>query len=258
MAKKKTDIPANLNGLFRPDLPFDDSTLETNSFGTKPQAQQPVDYTAQLAVLQENMKRMEEANAQLQRTNMALMGQPQQQMPQFGPTQVDLENMPDPVTNPKEYAAEIIRRGDAVLQTRQQMSNWEARQRDELTAKVDGIWDKFAKQYPEYASNADLTEYAATKAVQAAKAQGMDVNKYMFSATPAFFNDVKTILDGLGVKPAADDGEDDDEPPQRTAGIPGGLESGGKMTQGKDPDEQRIPSLMEEVRAWKEKTGFYA
>jgi hypothetical protein len=259
MAKKKSDIPQSLNGLMRPDLPFDESSLTTHDFGAPaPQAKTP-DYSAQLAEMQANLKRMEEANLNLQRTNMALMGQPVQQQPNFGPEAVDLENLPDPVTDPKGYAAEIVRRGDAVLQARQQKANWQSQQQQDLTSKVDGIWERFAKEHEDYAGNSDLVEFAATKAVAAAKAQGMDVNKYMFSATPAFFGDVVKILDGLGVgKTSAGEEEDNSEPATRTAGIPGGLESGGALTRGKDADEQRIPTLAEELRGWKEKTGFYA
>ncbi|HEY6018502.1 MAG TPA: hypothetical protein VIY48_00945 [Candidatus Paceibacterota bacterium] len=255
MAKvKQPDIPESMRGFLRPDLPFDDRSLG----GDTKTVQQAPDVSAQLAELSANLKRLEEQNQTLQRTNMALMGQPmQEQMPQFGPEAVNFDNLPDPVTNPKEYAAEIIRRGDEVLQARAARQNWENQKRNDITERVDGIWGKFAEQYPEYAANTDLVEYAATKAVAEAKRSGMDPNKYMFSATPAFFNDVVKTLQGLGVNPEKED-EEDTTPATRTAGIPGGLESGGRMTQGKDPDEERIPSLMEELRGWKEKTGFHA
>jgi hypothetical protein len=256
MAKtKKQDIPAALQGLVRPDLPFDDNTLETRDFGAKPAEKAP-DYSAQLAELSANMKRLEERNSTLERTNMALMGQTVPQQPTFGPTEVDTKGLPDPVTDAEGYARELMNRANAALNNRQAIAKYQQDQQSSLQQRVDGIWDRFAKEHKGYAAKQELVEFAAGKAVSAAKAAGIDPNKYMFSATPAFFNDVIANLKSMGIEEEGE--EQDDEPVTRTAGIAGGLESGGAMTKGKDPDEQRIPTLMEELRGWKEKTGFYA
>jgi hypothetical protein len=256
MAKtKKQDIPAALQGLMRPDLPFDDTSLETRNFGDTSHEKAP-DYSAQLAELTANMKRMEERNATLERTNMALMGQPQVQQPQFGPTEVDTKGLPDPVTDAEGYARELMNRANTALNNRQAIAKYNQDQQQTIQERVNGIWERFASEHKGYADKQELVEFAASKAMAAAKAQGMDPNKYMFSATPTFFNDVVKNLKSMGINEQEE--EQEDEPVTRTAGIAGGLESGGAMSKGKDPDEQRIPTLMEELRGWKEKTGFYA
>lgn len=255
MARKKAEQNFS-GGPVRPDIEFDDNSLLA---GETKQTAAP-DYAAQLATLQATMQRLEEANSNLQRTNMALMGQSVvQQQPQFGPTEVSLDNLPDPVTNPKEYAQAIIQRGDAVLQTRAQQQNWQQQQQQDMQTKLDNIWEQFGTAYKGYAGNPDLVEAAATKAVQAARAQGIDPNKYMFAATPQFFADTVKVLEGWGIKgEAGEEDEVDDKPTQRTSGIPGGIESSGKLTTAADPDDAGIPSLMDELKAWKMKTGFYA
>jgi len=255
MAKaKKSDVPQNILALMHPDIPFDDSSLEEKG---AEKAQKGTDYSAQMAEMQANLKRLEEANTNLQRTNMALMGQNlQPSKPNFGPAAVDLEGLPDPVTDPKAYAAEIVKRGDAVLSARAAEQNWQAEQQRTMQERVDDIWKQFGEAYPAYAGKTDLVEAAATKAVAAARRQGVDPNKYMFAATPQFFADTVKTLEGWGIKAEVEE-KDDDTPALRTSGIPGGIESSGKLTQGKDPDEEKIPSLMDELRGWKEKTGFY-
>jgi hypothetical protein len=178
-------------------------------------------------------------------------------MPTYGPTEVDLNNLPDPVVNPKEYAQAIVQRGDAVLRTRQQQANWEAQQAEQLNQRTQAIWEQFSKDHPGLADKADLVEAAAGKAIAKARQMGMDPNRYMFSATNQFFNDTIGVLEGWGIKDApAEEEEEVVKPSGRTAGIPGGLDSGGRLSAGKDPDETRIPTLMEEVRGWKMKTGF--
>lgn len=255
MTKKtaKQDLPESIQYLQRPDLPFDDGSLAEP--GQKVAAP-VVDQAAQMAELSAKIKQMEEANATLQRTNMALMGQPVQTTPQFGPTEFDTKGLPDPVADPEGYARETFKRAESVLANRGAIQQHQNKQIEDLQRKVNNVWEQFGTQYADYAANTDLVEAAAQKAVAAAKDQGMDPNRYMFSATPAFFKDVVGILDGWGVGKKAE--EEDDQTVQRTSGIPGGLESGGALTKGKDPDDERIPTLMEELRGWKQKTGFYA
>lgn len=252
---KKSDVPQSVLSLMHPDMPFDDTSLEEK----KPENKADKDFQAQFAQMQATLKSLEASNESLQRTNMALMGQNlTPTKPNFGPATVDLENLPDPVTDPKAYAEAIVSRGDAVLRARQQEQDWDRGQKASLQERVDGVWDQFSKAYPAYAGKTDLIEAAATKAVSAARAQGIDPNKYMFSATPQFFADTVKTLEGWGIKNEAAEEEQDTTPATRTSGIPGGLESSGKLTQGKDPDEERIPSLMDELKDWKLKTGFYA
>lgn len=257
--KKAQDIPDGILALNHPGLPdlhFDESSLETRDFGAEGKAKPQVDQGPQMAELMAKMKLLEESNSQLQRTNMALMGQPQQQAaPQL--VEFDTKGLPDPVQDPAAYAAETFRRAEAVIASRNAVQTHQQNTEQELRQRVSNIWSQFGEQYKDYAGNQDLVETAATRAVANAKAQGMDPNKYMFSATPTFFKDVVKIMDGWGIVKKAD--EDDDKPvTQRTSGIPGGLESGGALSKGQDPDDLRMPTLMDELRPWKEKTGFYA
>jgi len=254
MTKKKNDVPENILQFMHPELPFDDKSLEDPK---KPNSNTP-DYNAQFAELSANLKRLEEANQNLQRTNMALMGQPVAIQPQFGSTEVNYDNLPDPVTNPKEYAQTLVQRANTAMEAQRQRENWELQQRRETESRVNNIWEQFGAAHPGLADKAELIESAATKAVAQAKAAGMDPNKYMFANTTGFFNDTVKILADWGIKETAAEDDDTNTPAQRTSGIPGGLESGGALTKGKDPDEVRIPTLMDEVKEWKLKTGFYA
>lgn len=252
MTKKKSDVPQDILQLMHPALPFDEKSLEE----PKAAATGP-DYSAQLAELSANLKRMEEANQNLQRTNMALMGQPiVPQQPQFGSTEISYENLPDPVTNPKEYGQTLVQRTLAAQQAIQKQQDWERSQRTEVEGRVNSIWQQFGDKHPGLKGKAELIESAATKAVAQAKARGMDPNKYMFANTDGFFDDTVKILADWGIKEEGAAAEDDDTPPQRTSGIPGGLESGGALTKSKEEDH--MPTLMDEVKDWKLKTGYYA
>lgn len=261
MATKKKPETNNFQRTL-PDLPFDeDSLIEAGEERLNAKKPSTPDYAAQLAELSQKLQALETSNETLQRTNLALMGSGnvQQTPPVFGPTAVDLENLPDPVTDAKAYAAELLKRSDAVLQTRQRAEQWQQEQRSAMQSRIDNVWEQFSQAYPQYAGNTDLVEAASTKAVAQAKQSGIDPTKYMFGATPQFFADTVKILNNWGIKGEAEAAGDETEPKPalRTGGIPGGNESGGKLTNTSDPDDLRMPSLAEEVRDWKLKGGWF-
>lgn len=254
---KKTPAVAAPNALF-PDLPFNDPEE------VKTQQQKQADAGPSNADL---LKMIDGLRAQLDRSNAAnaaLMAQPMVAVPPKVRTEIDLKALPDPVTEPEKYAQELARQTQEIQQGVKVQSDFQSQQQQTLNDRIAGLWEKFGKAHKDYAKDPAKVEFIASKVIQEKARQGLDTSKYMFLATDTFMDDVTKAYDDAFGKPVAEGQEEEEKPGQqqqqaddeddgRTAGIFGGLDSGGKPVHaipGSDDD------MFKDVREWQMKTGF--
>lgn len=252
MARKVKTVQVQTAPL-RPDLQFDESSIP--GFKEAAVAAQP---NVEMEAMKAQIAEMKAALASQQSANIALMSQPSVSAPPQVRTSLDTKDLPDPTIEPEKYATEIARRGAELLDGQRQLDAYNARQHQSQTGRLNALWEDFNTKYPDYADNDERVKYAATSVVEQAAARGIDVNKYMFLHPDQFMKDVVSKMDTVFGKPEADDEADDIvEAPEenRTVGIFGGAESGGKPNAGKDAPV-RAPSMFDDIRDWQAKTGF--
>jgi hypothetical protein len=191
--------------------------------------------------------------------------------------QLNLENLPDPVADPKAYAAEIATR---TLGFQNTLTAYEARKRDALTPKPmgdpDAVFADFADQYPEYAQEEERLAFVTAQVSKKLSKRGVDVQKYLYQHTDQLFADLLKEYDAVFGKPGEElDGEDgeieaapaprqrqrrarnpeieDDEGDGRTEGILGNQEPGTRQA-GNTP---RPGDLIKDLQDMQRQSGYY-
>lgn len=166
--------------------------------------------------------------------------------------QVDFSKLPDPYMDLDAYNRALQEQVTAVVKSQMtQNAPSPAPAQPETAAIPDDaaqeLWGDFSEAYPQYANSQGLVQFAAQNVVNKAIRRKIDANRYVFGQTEMFFADVdkelKKMLGGVkleepaGEKGKGDDADDPDPDPSRTAGIFGGMESGGKPSGGKEGKE---------------------
>lgn len=204
---------------------------------------------------------------ELSRTNMALMSATPQ-VQQYTPpqaTQIKDEDLPDPTLYPAQYAAALEERTKKNIDAYFNQQNQKLQQEHAADKVYDDIWNTFSSKYEDYADDPDKVEYAATLVIKEAARKGLDVKRYMTQATDQFVDDVKARMDVVfgPIRDEDDAAENmprnrrrtaDDEEPVRTAGVFGGLESGGRPAKGADADKS---DMIKDIHDLQRKTGFF-
>ena len=253
MARRKAESQMPI----RPDLPFDDSSLPIRQ---DPQAQADAS-KGELEALQ---RQFEELRGELERqraANTALMSQPLGQQPPQVP-QFDTRGLPDPLSAPADYAVAVAQRTQAVEDGKRQVEQWQQNQQQQYVARLDALWDQFSQAHPDYAVNPNHVKYAAKEVVEQASARGLDVNKYMFLHADQFMADVMKEMDNTFGVEVNDVGTYEDGPLARDEyddeGSSAGLVIGSSPGSRPVPREenQRMPSMFDDIREWQQKTGF--
>jgi hypothetical protein len=251
MAKKTQKTAEPAGRLQMPDLQW----LETPEEKEATAKAAGKDDATTLAQLQAQIAKLTTDLDNQRQTNTALLSQPLVQVQPQAP-QIDMKNLPDPTLEPEAYASEVARRTTAYIGAVEQVRSAQAQAAGQQNGRVDQLWEDFGEKYPQYADRADQVEYAATKVAQQAQKRGLDVNKYIFGASSVFMADVAKEMEKVFGKSGVEDDEDD-EPDNRTAGLFGGNESGGKPVKPEDPRSAFQPhSMFGDVQAWQAKTGF--
>lgn len=241
MARKKKD-DGMVVGYTRPDLPFDDGEPTAKA------AEGP-----SVETLQARLAELERQLTAQQETNLALMARaPVQQQPNLTPPTVDTKDLPDPVQNPDGYASELHKRTAAALETRMNQVAYVQQMAKAQSERLEGLWGEFVDAYEPYAQNRKLVEFAAREVVNRAAANGIDTEKYMFVYKDRFMKDVVSELTKLGVKPDAEEADEDEE--IRTDGVLGGLETGQRpnMPPAIDPND-----MFADLRQFQLKHGLH-
>lgn len=200
--------------------------------------------------LLERMSKLEDTNRQLQEERIALLGQrpqqsggQQQQTPQLPdePT-LDTTGMPDMLTKPDEYNAELERRlktyNSEMRQYEQKVreANEAAAQSHEPQVDSSALWAAYKEDHPEYAKKESWVRFAAGEAVAQLQKRGVDAQALMQRSPEDFFKKVNEVYDKeFGAPESGDEGDGGDEgdADDRTAGMFGGQEAGGRPTPGK-------------------------
>lgn len=214
----------------------------------KPAAAAPA---ADVAALQ---KRIDDLTSQLARPVQlptAAFQQVQPVRPQLS-TEVSYDGLPDPVTDPQGYAREVATRIRTADANQKVLDDFDAAQTNQQQRFRDGLWADFQSKHTDYA-DFDQVEFFAGKEVENMLAQGIDANRFIAANREKFFeNVVSRIEKAIPRKQLAK--EEEDEPANRTTGMFGGLESGGKTVK---TAEDRPQSMFDDVRKWQERTGFH-
>jgi hypothetical protein len=190
-------------------------------------------------------------------------------------TEMNLENLPDPVTDPQGYGREIAKRGQEMIASQRNYDAWAQRQVANQSTALNSVWERFTKEHGEFAAHEKLVTAAAANVIGAAKARNIDANKYVLGDTENFFEDVMAEMkemageDAFKVKDETDEMDDgtggegiavggldeDDEEADRSAGVFGGNDSGSRP----NPDKQKdAPAdMFSEIRKFQQKDGWH-
>jgi hypothetical protein len=234
--------------------------------------------SADSVALAGQVKDLSDKLARMETERFALLAQsPQQVTVQQVPAQpaLDTSDLPDPVTAPAEFQKELSARVNKLVAATVASTAAQQTGAQQTQNRVDALWEDFSKAHPDLAENQDLVEFAATKVAQRAQARGIDVNKYMFTTRDAFFGDVVKEIDtlrpaavqGTRVAPAdqaaSDEGTRDapaartaaaDEPAfDRTGGIFGGQEAGGRPA----VRDAKATDMLEDLKELQRSSGYF-
>jgi hypothetical protein len=170
------------------------------------------------------------------------------------PGAMSLENLPDPMQDPEGYARELQTRMDKHYQDQRNYEQFQTQQTQKAANRTSELWQTFAIDYEPYSADKTKAEFAAQQVARAAQAKGIDVEKYMFQHTDRFLSEVAKVYDKTFGKPGAEEeDEQDDRPANRTAGIFGGAETGGRPSKGVQPQDDMIKDL----HKLQQKMGLY-
>lgn len=162
---------------------------------------------------------LEAQNRSLSEANRMLMMQPapqaapqQRQAPQF-----NVQGMPDPVTDPTAYSAEMARR---MMEYQSEVAAYNSAPAPQQTYANRNLMEEFLESHPEYAPFRDRVEFIGLKVSNKAAKRGMDVNKYAFGATEQFFADAMQEYEKTFGKPGVvDEDEDEGDEPDNSRSI---------------------------------------
>ncbi len=218
--------------------------------------------------LLERIAALEAQTKQLSATNAALMTTPAPSNPTPAAPkkqEVDMDGLPDPITEPDKYAKELNKRIMASVQ-----SNLSAQREAERAAadaaqeerdRADGLWSEFQELYPDLAENQDFVDFAASKVVKKAQSRGRDVTRYIYTTREVFFNDVADEIKksfGDVLKPSdeneVDDTDDDDT--SRSEGIFSGHPLAASTKQSKK-DKEDAGDMLKDLRDLQKESGFF-
>ena len=207
----------------------------------------------------DKIKALEDRINQMQREHqdkmMEILSQPQTAAPAKADLpampekpKLSLSGMPDSVTKPEEYQAELERRMEThfekmdaykrQLEAREDATAAAATPKDDVDPSA--LWTAYQEDYADYAKHEARVRTAASMAIEQMQKRGRDAQALMKRSPDLFFKEVNKVYDKeFGApEPSGEAGggkgsEEDDDETQRTAGLFGGQESGGRAQKGK-------------------------
>jgi hypothetical protein len=218
-------------------------------------------------------KQLERSNTERLATIAAGTPVFQQQTPLEQP-QVDTSGLPDPITDPEGFNKGLNDRISRAVETAQRNVSIEQSNQQSIQQRADALWEDFSEKYPWLKDKQDLVEFVAGKVAQRAQGKGLDLSRYMFVTPDLFFGDVIKGLGDLGVTQPSDedpDGASGDtpataqgapqrpaqgsEPPDRTAGLFGGQDSGGRPAKGAEQDTPG--DMLKDLKDLQRASGYF-
>jgi hypothetical protein len=165
--------------------------------------------------------------------------------------ELKLDDLPDPTLSPEAYSKALSERVAGYVKSTTAAEQARLNAERQGNNRVEQLWSEFSTKHAEYAENQELAEFAALQVARELQGKGIDLERYMFQNRDAYFKDVVTKMDKL-VPKAEPEAEAE---PERTAGIFGGLESGGAPARGRQP--QRMPDMVQDLQESQRKSGFF-
>lgn len=157
---------------------------------------------------------------------------------------LNLEDLPDPVTNAKEYAGAIAQR---TIAYQRDMADYAKKTTAATQAPKlgdpDALWEDFTEQHPEYVEDDSRIKFATAEVVARLAKRGVDVQKFMYTHSDQMFKQITDEYDKVFGSPQdTDDGQEieplnDSRPPQRPR------QAARRMDQD-DGDDGRSESIM--------------
>lgn len=276
--------PKKQNEGFEPRSDNVFQALEAQTFGSEddPNDNHPAD-DDKYAALEKRMQALQDQLEESQRSQMALLTNPQTFRSQTT-EQVTFKpkDLPDQSIDPDGFARTVSENTRAEFEANQRQRQLDADRNNDIKEKVDGLWEDFSEAYPELSEDQDKVEFVAAKVVKRAKRKGIDPEKYMFVTQERFINDVAKEFEKTFGKVESEDldeedaprsrrasardvparntrrrsREEDDDGGDRTAGIFGGNESGGRPGRSKSNTDEG-PSMIDDMQLLQRKTGFF-
>lgn len=215
------------------------------------------DLIAQLSKLENRLE-------QAERSNMALTTAIPTTVPEKEPV-LNMDGLPDPVEQPKEYGEAIARRTSDFTRALGDYHTKQQTQAKQGQGDTGALWEDFAEQYEPYTLDQDRIEYATDKVVKQAKRKGIDISRYMYGNSDRFFQDVVKVYDKTFGKPEVEvDLEPEpqqrraapvkeDEEADRTGGIFGGMDQGGNRA----PVKPVAGDMVKDLQDLQRKSGYY-
>lgn len=159
----------------------------------------------------------------------------------------------DPGLEPDRFAATLAAYTNYTIEQREANQRREAEAIQAQRNATNQLWNDFSSQYKDYAEKQDQIGYAYQRVQGRLAQQGYNVAEYAALHKNDLFKAVAAEYDavfGSPNKPAPAAEEDDSN---RTAGIFGGFEDGGRPAKGKEPAGDMIKDLKDIQRA----SGFF-
>lgn len=241
----------------------DESILDFFNLDERGNPKQAAPQVDALDELQKRLTALEDENRRLRQTSQALQtAAPRVQQDIPAPPKLDLtDGLPDYVSDPEGFNRALAERVSAytngVVEHRDAQRNAAAQQQNDIKAKTDRLWKGFTEKYESLKDQTELVEFAAGRVLAEKQAQGLDIERYAFTSSEDFYEDVAkrvyTLNPALAPKQDTDP-FNRDVPEGRTAGVFGGQESGGR------PAEQSrdVPGdFIADVKALQKIGGFF-
>lgn len=194
--------------------------------------------------------------------------------------------LPDPALDPDGFDKAQAERNRIRDENRQRQRDADERKQKHIKDKADQLQTSFAELYPEHAADKEKTDFASMQVLKDAQARGINVEAYMFRTQDRFLADVAKRYEKIFGNPVENDEfqedeaqddyqevrrrkaapagrtqprrrnrQEDDSMVQRTGGIFGGTESGGRPTRSKQ-DEDNGPDMIDDIQTMQRKYGF--
>lgn len=175
------------------------------------------------------------------------------------PPALNMEGLPNPVTEPAKYGEELAKR---MLDHQNAVSNYNRQQAEAASGtaqnheqSINALWEDFQVQYPDISEDEDRLGYVAQKVVTKAKSRGIDPQRYMFGNQDRFMRDVaneyKRIFGDIGEPDTQI--TDPNTPDGRTAGVFSTPSGAGTRRQAQPGPGDMIKEIQERQR----KSGFF-
>lgn len=259
MPKKKKKGILEHFGFTPANYAYDDAEDEDNTVKTVSQ-DDLVALRGEISKLQEAVERNNREALLLSASTYRQPEQQQQQQYKEPEFTIDHENLPDPVTEPEAYAKELTQRNQKALQEYNRVAQQNEKARHSQSNRIDTLWENFNNTYENYAADPRRVEFAALQVANQLQNRGVDVERYMFNQQDLFFKDVVKQMDEIFAAPKTDktidddETEEDNEPENRTSGVFGGLETGGRPARHQDNDPG---DMIKDIHNLQKKSGFF-